>query len=63
MKWKKKLTKKELKHIKETTNGGTLAEFKRNREWQVRPDQEFGKEPDEMCFECRSIARKLGLED
>ena len=59
--WKAKLTKKELKHIAETTNGGLLREFKANRAKQRTWDTgvTFGAEP---CWECRIIARKLGLE-
>ena len=57
MKWQKKLTKKELSHIKETTNG-TLGSFKRNRESHLVELAQTGKEP---CFECRTIARKLGI--
>lgn len=34
-KWKKKLTKKQLNHIKETTNNGLLQEFIRNRAGQL----------------------------
>lgn len=48
--WKKKLTKAELKHIKETTKRGTKAEFLRNRAAKMK------------CFQCQDIARKLGLE-
>jgi len=54
MRWKEKLTKKELKHIKETTGRATLGEFQRNRKDQIG----YGVE----CFACQSIARKLGLE-
>jgi hypothetical protein len=61
MKWQKKLTKKELAHMKEYNNG-TLATLKQNREHQRQYDQE---NPDRMeaCRECRNIARKLGLEE
>ena len=60
MKWQKKLTKKQLKHIKETTDGGLLREFKSNREFHKK-EKAAGK--GELCFECRTIARRLGLED
>ncbi len=53
--WKNKITKKELKHIRETTDTGTLQQFKSNRAWHKKQD----KEP---CWDCRLIARKLGLE-
>jgi hypothetical protein len=57
--WQKKLTKKELKHIKETTNRGTLSEFKSNREAQIAQKLSLNMEP---CWECRIIASKLGIE-
>ena len=59
MRWQKKLTKKELQHVKETTFGGTLGSFKRNREGH-RAEVAAGKP--EPCFECRAIAIKLGIE-
>jgi len=58
--WKAKLNKKELAHIKETTDGGLLREFKANRSTQRT--WETGGAFAEPCFECRIIARKLGLE-
>jgi len=54
MNWKKKLTKAELKHIKETTQRGTKAEFLRNRAAQITDRL--------TCYECRTIARKLAKE-
>lgn len=60
MKWQKKLTKKELDHIRETTNHLSLREFKRNREEQIKLMVEKGWS--EPCFECRTIALKLGVE-
>lgn len=59
MNWKKKLTKAELKHIQETTQRGTLKEFKRNREAQRAIGGPCFLEP---CYDCRRIARKLGIE-
>lgn len=53
-KWHKKLTIKELRHVKETTDSTTLKQFKRNREFQ--------KKENIKCWECFSIAHKLGLE-
>jgi hypothetical protein len=53
MKWQRKLTKKEIGHIKETTNRPTLEQFKRNFEHQQ--GSQF------PCWECRAIARKLGI--
>ncbi len=66
MRWQKKLTKKQLAHVKKW-GGGTLAEFKRNREAQHKM-KENGEVRDplrnnEPCWECRIIARKLGLEE
>ena len=60
MKWQAKLTKKELKHIKETTNDCTLREFKSNLKWQRELD---AKHPDApfTCVECNHIANKLGI--
>ena len=60
MNWKKKITKKEFKHIVETTDNGTLREFKVNREFHKKDRERDGKEP---CLECRFIAKKLGLEN
>ena len=60
MRWQKKLTKKELQHMKEWCRG-TIAGLKRNREahhsYQATP-------PDgpEACWDCRMIAKKLGIE-
>lgn len=57
MKWQKKLTKKELQHIKETTQRGTLAEFRRNYASQEKHrTQDY-----EPCYECWLMAKKLGL--
>jgi hypothetical protein len=52
--WKQRIGKRMTKHIKETTQGGTLYEFRSNLKWQVTSDQ--------PCYECRQIARKLGIE-
>lgn len=58
MRWQKKLTKKELQHFKFATRGDmTLAGFKQNREEQRKLDPN-----NEVCWECRSIALKLGIE-
>jgi hypothetical protein len=55
MKWQKKLTKKELKHLQEV-HVTTLRAFV-----QLRKDQnaQVWKDP---CFDCRHIAIKLGIE-
>jgi len=55
MKWQKKLTKAELKHVKDSTVNCTLKGLKRNREFQKR------QTPD-ACYECKAIASKLGIE-
>lgn len=53
-KWQKPLTAADRRHLKETMDGRvTLAGFKRNREAQKRDGI--------SCFECESIARKLGI--
>ena len=49
-----KLNKKELQHLKDTTERGTLVGLKRNLEGQKRDNI--------RCFDCEQIARKLGLE-
>lgn len=60
MKWQKKLTKKMMKHLEETTEGRpTLAAFKSNREFQRRQNTLYGME---TCWDCREIARRLNLE-
>jgi len=59
MNWKKKLVKAELKHIKDTTERGTLTEFLRNRAAQVKEEETGGLC---QCYICRHIAQKLGKE-
>jgi hypothetical protein len=54
-KWEKKLTIKEIRHIRETTDTGSLQQFIHNRELQ--------RAMNTPCHECRFIARKLGLEE
>lgn len=60
MRWQDKLTKKELKHLRVDANVRTLAAFRRTFEAheQMRNGEEFRFEP---CFECKTIARKLGF--
>lgn len=56
MKWQSKLTKAELKHLK-AADCKTLQHIKDTRAWQKNLD------PDrEVCWDCRSIAIKLGIE-
>ena len=62
-KWHRKITKSELKHIRETTHSCTLEQFKRNVKWQRDRDAENDNpQGNQMtCMECHFIARKLGV--
>lgn len=62
-KWMNKLTISELKHLAEVSDNGrpTLAGLKRNRIYQLELKQ-IHNLPQDPCYECRTIARKLGLE-
>lgn len=53
-KWQRKLNAAERKHLRETCDRVTLKAFKKNFEGQ----QQEGI----VCWDCRSIARKLGIE-
>lgn len=58
MNWIKNLNKTELEHFRYATNGDmTLRTFKHNREEQHQLDP-----TQEVCYDCRSIALKLGIE-
>lgn len=57
--WQKRITKKQLAHIKETTDNGLLREFKANREGHQMALQGGYPEP---CWECKDIAVRLKLE-
>jgi hypothetical protein len=59
-KWHKKLTMKEIRHVNEFC-GGTLQGIKNTREGQrlARIKSPTAAEP---CWDCRMIARKLGIE-
>ncbi len=59
MKWKKKLLKKELKHLQEM-GITTLAQLKETRKFQIEQKDRTNRE---SCWDCRSIAEKLGLKD
>ncbi|MBU1248508.1 MAG: hypothetical protein KKB70_07410 [Proteobacteria bacterium] len=66
MLWKKKLTNRQLSHLKEM-NTPTLALFKSTRARQKESKAKAladGLMPGiaEPCFECREIAKRLGLE-
>lgn len=52
--WQQRIGKRMLAHIKESTQGGTLREFRSNLAHQAKTDQ--------PCYECQAIARKLGIE-
>lgn len=53
-KWHKKLNKRLLAHIKETTTSGLL--------WQVKENIDHQRNPStNQCFDCDEIARRLGL--
>ena len=55
--WRSKLTKPELKHLEADAGCKTLDSFRQNRRDQKKLDPEK-----EVCFVCRSIAIKLGIE-
>jgi hypothetical protein len=58
MKWQNKLTKTELKHFRFATHGDmTLIGFRQNRQRQKELDPN-----NEVCQECKSIAKQLGIE-
>jgi hypothetical protein len=59
------LTKKEMKHLRVVAGCRTLSQFKRTAGAQAeqRKRQTFELSPLlEPCWECRFIAKKLGLE-
>ncbi len=51
--WQNRVTKKQLKHIRETTNRCTLTELINN----IRGQRADGI----RCWECEEIAHRLGL--
>jgi hypothetical protein len=60
LKWEKKLTAKEVRHVRELC-GGSLRSFteQADRLANMRRELAYTSEP---CWECRTIAIKLGLE-
>ena len=62
MTWTKKLTKRELKHLAETSSTGkpSLRELRENLAEQR--SQVANRSPMSRCWTCEGIARKLGLE-
>jgi len=59
-KWHKKLTMKEIRHVNEFC-GGTIRGLMENRERQKAHLIESPDAP-EPCWDCRIIAKKLGVE-
>ena len=58
--WRSKLTKKEVKHMKDAAGCTTLAGLERIFKGQAEMRKDF---PDiEPCWTCRTIAGKLGFE-
>lgn len=60
MKWQNKLTKSELIHLKFDAKVNTLRDLKECRSAQ----KEFAATVNspELCFDCKIIAQKLGIE-
>ena len=61
MKWQKKLNKTELKHLHKVAECHTLTQFKTTVAYQEKSREEYPLPGDEPCWECKAIARKLGL--
>jgi hypothetical protein len=60
----KDLTKSEKKHLKETAGVTTLSAFKVTARYMADRRKEYiaaGHTHMEPCYECKAIARKLGL--
>ncbi len=60
MRWQKKLTKKELKHVKEWV-GDTLTAFKAQAKYLTEARKNRGNDFSEPCYTCKTIAGKLGI--
>lgn len=60
MKWQNKLTKSELKHLKES-GVTTLVAAKRNAKHQSMVRSQDPDPRCEPCWECRNINIKLGI--
>ncbi len=60
MRWQNKLTKKELKHVREWV-GNTLTAFKAQVKFLAETRKNRDNDYSEPCYVCRSVARKLGL--
>lgn len=66
MKWQNKLTKKELSHLRTVAGCRTLTTIKQSIANQAEMRQKNDKDGlppgvAEPCWECLTIARKLGL--
>lgn len=60
--WKSKLTKRELRHLRVVAGVTTKASLAHNFNEQVKMRNETrGEGIVEPCFECKSIAIKLGM--
>jgi len=57
MRWKKRLTKKQLKHLGEM-DVTTYAGLKATLDWQAMERKNTESEP---CWECREIATRLDI--
>ena len=60
MKWQSKLTKKELRHLRES-GITTLRQAKVNAEFQAKEMAKPGERSMLICSECTPINQKLGL--
>ncbi len=60
MKWQDKLTKDELKHVREWV-GSTLTAFKKQVKFLTKEQKTRGNDFSAPCYTCKVIARKLGL--
>jgi len=66
MKWQDKLTKKELSHLRKEAGCRTLAATKKTFDTQAKMRKKSEAEGlpvgmAEPCWDCLTIARKLGL--
>lgn len=61
MKWQAKLTKEEMSHLRKVVGVRTLAGVKRNTIGQNHMRHKSPEPINEPCWDCKNIARKLGL--
>lgn len=61
--WRSKLTKKELKHLKEDAfeSGTRLTLAVLERTFRVHADMRKQNPGSEPCWTCKAVARKLGF--